>query len=93
MQVPQNVLTITRFLIIYDPFELENVIQRALILQTGDFIELGDLQLEVGVVTKDSVSSQPESAAKLGDGVKNHEFQLILEALEKFGITDEEELS
>ncbi len=64
--------------------ELENVIQRALILQTGDYIELADLQLDLGLATQDSASQQQKSSARLGDGVQNHEFQLILEALDKY---------
>ena len=63
--------------------ELENVVQRALILHTGDFIELADLQLDVGLVTTES-STPSKSNAKLGEGVQNHEFQLILEALDKY---------
>ncbi len=63
--------------------ELENVVQRALILHTGDFIELADLQLDVGLVTTES-STPSKSTAKLGEGVQNHEFQLILEALDKY---------
>jgi len=64
--------------------ELENVVQRALILHTGDFIELADLQLDIGLVGQDNASSASKSAAKLGEGVQNHEFQLILEALDKY---------
>ena len=64
--------------------ELENVVQRALILQTGDFIELADLQMDLGMPTSETQSQQTNSSANLGDGVKNHEFQLILEALDKY---------
>jgi two-component system response regulator FlrC len=64
--------------------ELENVIQRALILQTGDFIELADLQMDLGMPTPETQTTTMTSNPKLGDGVKNHEFQLILEALEKY---------
>jgi len=65
--------------------ELENVIQRALILQTGDFIELADLQIDLSIhINHQHDNSVATEKAKLGDGVKNHEFQLILEALDKF---------
>lgn len=64
--------------------ELENVVQRALILHTGDFIELADLQLEVNLAGTSCNQSTNKTAAKLGEGVQNHEFQLILEALDKF---------
>ena len=64
--------------------ELENVIQRALILQSGDFIELADLQLEFGLSSSEVSQNNQKETAKLGDGVQNHEFELILEALDKF---------
>lgn len=63
--------------------ELENVMQRALILQTGDFIELADLQIDVGLNAQ-AKSTSGSNSARLGEGMQNHEFQLILEALEKF---------
>lgn len=65
--------------------ELENVIQRALILQNGEFIQLGDLQLDM-LAPKMSLSETTDSAKdqRLGDDVKNHEYQIILDALEKF---------
>lgn len=64
--------------------ELENVVQRALILHTGDFIELADLQLDMNLHTNETQQTTSRTAAKLGEGVQNHEFQLILEALDKF---------
>ena len=36
------------------------------------------------MVSTDNASQQQKSAAKLGEGVQNHEFQLILEALDKY---------
>jgi len=64
--------------------ELENVIQRALILQSGEFIQLSDLQLDLlGTINSTSMIDDTKEK-KLGDDVKNHEFQLILDALEKF---------
>ena len=68
--------------------ELENVMQRALILQSGEFIQLADLQLDMSKIrtpgSTHSTNSESTIEQRLGDGVKNHEFQLILDALEKF---------
>ena len=64
--------------------ELENVIQRALILQSGEFIQLSDLQLDTLMTNNLQAVADTEKEQRLGDGVKNHEFQLILDALDKF---------
>ncbi|MBT8448925.1 MAG: sigma-54 dependent transcriptional regulator [Gammaproteobacteria bacterium] len=64
--------------------ELENVIQRALILHSGDVIELADLQLDTQLPIQEQVPSTEQVSNNLNHGVKNHEFQLILEALEKY---------
>jgi two-component system, response regulator FlrC len=65
--------------------ELENVMQRALILQTGEFIQLADLQLDNGLYsTIEQTEAKANPDQKLEHDVKNHEFQLILDALEKF---------
>jgi len=64
--------------------ELENIIQRALILHSGDVIELADLQLDTQLPTPEQVPSVEQASNNLNHGVKNHEFQLILEALEKY---------
>ncbi|PCJ50666.1 MAG: sigma-54-dependent Fis family transcriptional regulator [Gammaproteobacteria bacterium] len=64
--------------------ELENVIQRALILQSGEFIQLSDLQLDMINSGNVSFISTETKDQRLGDDVKNHEYQLILDALEKF---------
>jgi len=68
--------------------ELENVMQRALILQSGEFIQLTDLQLDMSTIrtpgSNHATNSESAIEQRLGDGVKNHEFQLILDALEKF---------
>lgn len=64
--------------------ELENVIQRALILQSGEFIQLSDLQLDLGISSNVSYMSDIPKEQRLGDDVKNHEYQLILDALETF---------
>jgi len=64
--------------------ELENVIQRALILQNGEFIQLSDLQLDLASNLNPTSMRSSSKDQRLGDDVKNHEFQLILDALEKF---------
>lgn len=61
--------------------ELDNVIQRALILLSGDRIELADLCFE-DAVSEDSVTLDEETKDGLGEDLKSREFQLILEALE-----------
>lgn len=74
--------------------ELYNVIQRALILQQGVCIVADDLMLSVmSPVSVAAVSAPPaeatvakvpvdlESASGLGDGMKSHEFQMIVDAL------------
>jgi len=60
------------------------VIQRALILQSGEFIQLSDLQLDNLPSSVDSDPTAIRSNKKLDFDVKNHEYQLILDALEKF---------
>lgn len=70
--------------------ELDNVIQRALILQGGNCIEAADLHLSGRAI---SLSSTPAPAAPaaaaeseadkdLGHDLREHEYQLIVEALE-----------
>ncbi|EIK53985.1 two component, sigma-54 specific, transcriptional regulator, Fis family protein [Stutzerimonas stutzeri TS44] len=69
--------------------ELDNAIQRALILQRGGVIEPADLCLDGIELTPASVSSQAPAAvaaaakpaAALGDDLRQHEFQLIIETL------------
>lgn len=87
--------------------ELDNVIQRALILQQGEFIGADDLMFTVmapqqmtsttptditvdEMPTSESVAptasavtspASGEQASGLGSGMKNHEFQLIVDAL------------
>ncbi|MFN2308633.1 MAG: sigma-54-dependent transcriptional regulator [Gammaproteobacteria bacterium] len=75
--------------------ELENVLQRAIILMTGDCIEAADLHFELGgpgLATATPVSTdRPAGPPKhspgespgecLGEDLKNHEQTLILEAL------------
>ena len=74
--------------------ELDNVIQRALILQQGEFIGAADLMFSVlspvPVVSESSVHSAQETSfneslngveSGLGNGMKSHEFQMIVDAL------------
>lgn len=64
--------------------EVENVMQRALILQSGEFIQLNDLQLDVSLTALMTSTVPLNSEQRLGDDVKNHEYQLILDALDQF---------
>ena len=66
--------------------ELDNVIQRALILRQNDNIGQDDIQFEADLTESGSImDSEDESfddlAASLGDDVKHHEHQRILDAL------------
>ncbi len=76
--------------------ELDNVIQRALILQTGHFITPADLHMLSGAIsmTTNQSSSMPvveesplveEDSGKLGSDLRQHEFQLIIDALKATG--------
>ncbi len=65
--------------------ELDNVIQRALILQSGDAILAQDLHLEQ-VVEQDGVTAPlAEVADTLNDGVKSQEYKIIADALDEPG--------
>lgn len=66
--------------------ELDNVIQRALILRQSDRITQDDIQFEPDLAEANSLmdsmdDSFDESSACLGEDVKNHEHQRILDAL------------
>lgn len=68
--------------------ELDNVIQRALILQSGNSIEVADLYMDKGeglaagaVPSEHSATALPEDSGKLGEDLRQHEFQLIIDAL------------
>ena len=67
--------------------ELDNVIQRALILRQNDNITQDDIQFEpdlAGESVSESIVEEPQnedSTASLGDDVKSHEHQRILDAL------------
>ncbi len=65
--------------------ELDNAVQRALILQQGGLIEAADFCL-AGVAPSMAAAALPELAspeepAVLGEDLRRHEFQMILEAL------------
>lgn len=70
--------------------ELDNAIQRALILQSGVLIEPVDLHLQAGAISIDvdevsppqvELQEDPDEAGKLGTDLRQHEFQLIIDAL------------
>lgn len=71
--------------------ELDNIIQRALILQPGLSITESDLHLEPGAIPVDqvvnsvtsavSITEVEEAGNQLGAGMRQHEFQLIIDAL------------
>ncbi|MEH6470170.1 MAG: sigma-54 dependent transcriptional regulator, partial [Halopseudomonas sp.] len=75
--------------------ELENVVQRALILQQGSVIQAVDLCLNpssmqaptaAASVSAAVAGSRPEVAApQLGDDLRQHEYQLIIDALRAHG--------
>ena len=63
--------------------ELDNVIQRALILFSGEVIEVADLCFEEEAVPVADISADAGHGHEaLGEDLKSREFQLILEALE-----------
>lgn len=65
--------------------ELDNLLQRALILQAGAVINDSDLMFDAKSISSVSISSQPatmpEDSQELGQDMKHHEYQLILDAL------------
>jgi two-component system, response regulator FlrC len=67
--------------------ELENVLQRAIILMSGDCIDAADLHFELGgpgmAEAAPAAAAIPAGASseRLDDDLKNHEQTLILEAL------------
>lgn len=67
--------------------ELDNVVQRALILQAGTDIGVADLMLNPDdlsqaefVETPDEINDE-DLVGQLGEGMRQHEFQLIIDAL------------
>jgi two-component system response regulator FlrC len=72
--------------------EMDNVIQRSLILQTGNIIQLADLQLltddqtsicNIDVKTRKK-EKESDPATNLVDSRKHHEFDLIVKVLGEF---------
>lgn len=67
--------------------ELDNVVQRALILQTGAEIGVADLMLNPDDLSQAEFIETPDEmddedlAGQLGEGMRQHEFQLIIDAL------------
>lgn len=66
--------------------ELDNVVQRALILQSGTEIGVSDLMLNPEDLPQTQFSEQESSveddlAGQLGEDMRQHEFQLIIDAL------------
>ena len=65
--------------------ELDNVVQRALILQTGPEIGVSDLMLNPDELSEAKVEDvaveDDDLAGQLGEGMRQHEFQLIIDAL------------
>ena len=58
--------------------ELDNVIQRALILQNGRSIEVSDLMF---IDAETAITALPEENSMLGDDLKKREFEIILDTL------------
>ncbi|MFC6669784.1 sigma-54-dependent transcriptional regulator [Marinobacterium aestuariivivens] len=77
--------------------ELDNVIQRALILQPGPQLLPGDLHLAPGAISisqyavsqvsaaEPVAEHEDEAAGQLGSDLRQHEFQLIVDALKQAG--------
>ncbi len=73
--------------------ELENVVQRAMILHSDDYIQLTDIQIEEHQSVSeyqsarkaaDKNASDLADDVNLGNNIRNHEYQIILEALRKY---------
>jgi len=63
--------------------EMDNVIQRALILQTGDTIEEEDLHLDLKNSISEEVISKGAKAKAKAKALKTQEYQVILNILEE----------
>ncbi len=73
--------------------ELENVVQRAMILHLDHYIQITDIQIEDSYVDVNPVNTSTENRSlhrhttdevNLGNNIRNHEFQIILDALQQF---------
>ena len=65
--------------------ELDNVLQRALILQSGDSIKVQDLAFEsmaMATTNSQNTDSEPSGDSRLNDDLRSHEQRHIIEALE-----------
>ena len=69
--------------------ELDNVVQRALILQSGTEVGVTDLMLNPDDMVEHSepevTESEEDLGNQLGAGMRQHEFQLIIDALKATG--------
>lgn len=69
--------------------ELDNVVQRALILQSGSEVGVTDLMLNPDDMVEHSepevTESEEDLGNQLGAGMRQHEFQLIIDALKATG--------
>ena len=64
--------------------ELENVIQRALILKEGDKIESDDIMLEAVEATAINATTENDTAGQLQNDLKDREAEVIIETLKAF---------
>ncbi len=63
--------------------ELDNVMQRALIVRTGPALEEDDLLFETGAPALPAAALAADLTDSLGDDLRDHERRLILEALDE----------
>lgn len=67
--------------------ELDNVVQRALILQSGTEVRVADLMLDPADISQAEIVEdapaveEDDLVGQLGEGMRQHEFQLIIDAL------------
>ncbi|NVJ49492.1 MAG: sigma-54-dependent Fis family transcriptional regulator [Gammaproteobacteria bacterium] len=64
--------------------ELDNVIQRALILSGGHEIAVEHLLIDSDDFTTVETDNSADDCSSLGAGVRQHEFQIIVDALKQF---------
>src|SRR5690606_22834201 len=63
--------------------ELDNVMQRALVIHAGSTIEAADLMFEAAGTAPRSETAPAPPPETLGEDLKDHERRLILEALDE----------
>ena len=61
--------------------ELENVVQRALILCEGGLVDSGDLMIDMAVHSEMEMQVEPDDNSKLGSELRQQEHQIILDTL------------